>query len=231
MQSADDQLSCESPWQRRGVNSVPASEPLETLPLRPRPTSYPGSFSQSNQPFPGSLSQSDSFPKMGGSPVMDQSELHKITGNSQSVETPNVDDDTQMTSISEDDLQQSLYCDQCSETNDVEDEINLDCEASSDPYGCNPESDSDQCKLLSDQDQCNLGYESDHEEHIELDSDSGLLSNRNIGSQTSFPSRSHDQLGDDEQRSCDTDDQSKSISVDRHSRNSSANRSMKNTAV
>ena len=218
---SDGLLGCESPWQRMRGGPPHSTTPPSDLPLtRPRPTSYPGSHSMPNQPFLN-LSQSDSFAKTEDveSPMLDQSELQKVT--SQSVETPIVEDDTQMTSVSEDGLQQSLQCDYCSD-DDVDDEIHADfCEASGDPDPCNLQSDTDECNPLTDKDQCNLAYEPDQEEvpHATLDS------------QTSFSQRSHDQSGDDELVSCDTDDQSKSISVDRDSRTSSAKKSMKNTAV
>lgn len=221
LQMSGSQYGCESPWQRMGGTQAPPSD----LPLsRPRPTSYPGSSSAQTQPFLN-LSQSESFPKKGelDSSNLDQSEFQTETGNSQSVETPVVEEDTQMTSVSEDCLQQSLHCDYCSD-NDVEDEIHQDfCDASTDPDSCNPQSDVDHCNLLTDQDQCNPAYEPDQE-----DEEQALLGNEHLDSQTSFPQRSHDQSGDSELKSCDSGNQSKGISVDRRSRPSS---SQKSTAV
>lgn len=145
---------------------------------------------------------------------MDQSEQRKqITALSQSIETPNFEDDTQLTSISEDqtmdDFPQSLPCDHLSENFELP---------------CDPESEShDQIHPdLFDADQ------------VQYDSDDGLLCNeeKEHKSQT-FAShdqrqRPCDQAGSDVQMSHDITDQSTNISVEVDKENIL---SMRNTTV
>lgn len=215
-----------------GDNSTTSSDQSDITVGALRPRGSLDKCSPTTLPFLN-LSLSDSFPAVEDtdSPVLDQSEVQRLTGNSQSVETPNMEDDTQMTSLSEDhtydDFQQSLHCDHCS---DVEDEAHELFEASCVPDQCNLQSDTDQCKLVQESDQCNPAYEPDQEEECLVVEDL-LLDYKSVGSQTSLPFVSHDQSGDDEQEACDTADQSKSISIDKHSRSSSASKGMKNTAV
>lgn len=189
--------SCDSPWQRRSGDTSPSLVPESTGGSAPP-------SSQSTTPFL-TLSQSDSFTQIDTrSPNVDQSEQQKqITALSQSIETTNFEDDTQLTSISEDqtmdDFPQSLPCDHLSENFDLP---------------CEPESES------HDQNQPDL-FDNDL---VQYDSDDGLLCNEeNEYKSQTFAShdqshdqrqRSHDQTGSDVQMSHDITDQSTNISVE-----------------
>lgn len=187
-------LSCDSPWQRRSGDTTPSLIPESTG------VSAPPS-SQSTTPFL-TLSQSDSFTQIDSRSVnTDQLEQQKQNKLSQSAETPICEDDTQLTTISEDqtcdDFPQSSACDPLSE--------NLSCDPPSESHDQN----------LSD------------DEQVQYDSDDGLLCNEQKSQtykshdkshdqrQKSHDQRQklHDQSGSDRQLSCDSTDQSANISV------------------
>ncbi|XP_060558376.1 potassium voltage-gated channel unc-103-like [Ruditapes philippinarum] len=104
-------MSCDSPWQRRSGDTTPSLVPASTGGSAPF-------SSQSTTPFLN-LSQSDSFSQIDSrSPYIDQSEQVKQINVSPS-ETPLCEDDTQLTTVSEDptcdDFPQSIACDPLSE--------------------------------------------------------------------------------------------------------------------
>jgi len=173
--------------------------------------------SQSNLPFL-SHSQSDFFSETVGSlPAnVDQSDYYRQANLSQSVSTPNLEEETQMTSLSEDqtfdDFPHSLHCDQTTDDIDDEEDKSLDMQASG---------------------EFDHQVSGDFDPHLDQDLlqyDSGdeLLQHEHVDSRTSGLQMSHDQSGGDRSRSCDSPDQSKHISTERQG---TPTKSTKNTAV
>lgn len=189
-------MSCDSPWQRQSGDTTPSLIPASTGGSAPP-------SSQSTTPFL-TLSQSDSITQIDSKYVnIDQSEQQKQTNVSPSAETPNCEDDTQLTTISEDqtfdDYPQSSACDALSENIDL---------------SCDPPSES------HDQLETQNVFE---EDQVQYDSGDELLCNeqKEYQFQTLEPrdkshdqkQKSHDQSGGDRQLSPDNTDQSANISV------------------
>lgn len=187
-------MSCESPWQRRSGGTVPALVPASVV----------GSArhsSQSKMPFLY-LNQSElsSLKDSRRTPDKDQSEMQRQKTASHSVETPNFEDDTQLTSLSEDhtcdDNTQSLPCDHISEN--LGSQPDLECESH------------DKCSSTNE----------NYQDTVQYDSNDELLCNEeteNVRSRNQShdrPSRSRDHSRDDEQMSHDIIDQSANISVE-----------------